>query len=190
MLKISNQSFNAIKDVKLFGKEEYLTYLFKINFSSLEKNHLLSYFLSSLPRFVLEIFAIIGISGVIIFLYYENNSIIDSLPLITLMAISTIRLIPSFNSITKSLSSMKYNQASMHHVITEMIENKKENINNNLDLDKNIINFKTEIELKNVSFTYENNKKKILDGINLKIKKIQKSPLLGSLDLERQLLWI
>ena len=54
---------------------------------------------------------------------------------------------------------MKYNQASMHHVITEMIENKKENINNNLDLDKNIINFKTEIELKNVSFTYENNKK-------------------------------
>ena len=75
------------------------------------------------------------------------------------MAISTIRLIPSFNSITKSLSSMKYNQASMHHVITEMIENKKENINNNLDLDKNIINFKTEIELKNVSFTYENNKK-------------------------------
>ena len=179
LLKISNQSFNAIKDVKLFGKEEYLTYLFKINFSSLEKNHLLSYFLSSLPRFVLEIFAIIGISGVIIFLYYENNSIIDSLPLITLMAISTIRLIPSFNSITKSLSSMKYNQASMHHVITEMIENKKENINNNLDLDKNIINFKTEIELKNVSFTYENNKKKILDRINLKIKKNSKIAIVG-----------
>ena len=37
LLKISNQSFSAIKDVKLFGKEEYLTFLFKTNFSSLEK---------------------------------------------------------------------------------------------------------------------------------------------------------
>ena len=48
-----------------------------------------------------------------------------------------------------------------------------------MDLDKNIINFKTEIELKNVSFTYENNKKKILDGINLKIKKNSKIAIVG-----------
>ena len=48
-----------------------------------------------------------------------------------------------------------------------------------MDLDKNIINFKTEIELKNVSFTYENNKKKILDRINLKIKKNSKIAIVG-----------
>lgn len=179
LLKISNQSFSAIKDVKLFGKEEYLTYLFKTNFSSLEKNHLLSYFLTSLPRFVLEIFAIIGISVVIIFLYFEDNSITNSLPLISLMAVSTIRLIPSFNSITKSLSSMKYNEASMYHVVSEIFDNKKVIKKSNLFLNKKFVNFKTNIELKNVSFAYENNKKKILDEINLNIKKNSKIAIVG-----------
>ena len=58
LLKISNQSFSAIKDVKLFGKEEYLTFCLKQIFLLWKKSSL-SYFLTSLPRFVLEIFAII-----------------------------------------------------------------------------------------------------------------------------------
>ena len=137
-MKISNQSFNAIKDVKLFSKESYLSdVFFSKNFTNLEKNHLWNYFLSALPRFILEIFAIIGISGVILFLYFENNSIVESLPIITLMAVSTIRLIPSFNSITKSLSSMKYNQAAMLNVYSIF----------NVD---NVKNLKSENKLKNV----------------------------------------
>ena len=83
-MKISNQSFNAIKDVKLFSKESYLSDVFRKIFTNLEKNHLWNYFLSALPRFILEIFAIIGISGVILFLYFENNSIVGLLPIITL----------------------------------------------------------------------------------------------------------
>ena len=137
ILKISNQSFNAIKDVKLFSKESYLSDVFSKNFTNLEKNHLWNYFLSALPRFILEIFAIIGISGVILFLYFENNSIVESLPIITLMAVSTIRLIPSFNSITKSLSSMKYNQAAMLNIYSIF----------NVD---NVKNLKSENKLKNV----------------------------------------
>ena len=139
----------------------------------------MSYFLTSLPRFVLEIFAIIGISAVIIFLYFEDNSITNSLPLISLMAVSTIRLIPSFNSITKSLSSMKYNEASMYYVASEIVENKKIIKKSNQSLNKKFVNFKTNIELKNVSFTYENNKRKILDGINLNIKKNSKIAIVG-----------
>jgi len=179
LLKIVNQSFNAIKDVKLFGKEKYLVKLFDLNFSLLEKNHLWNYFLSTLPRFVLEIFAIFGITGVIIFLYFEKNSIIDSLPLITLLAVSVIRLIPSFNSITKSLSSMKYNQASMNFVYDHLNNfEKNESIKNNHE-SKSLISFTKTIELKNISFSYKNNKKKILDKINLTIKKNSKLAIVG-----------
>lgn len=187
LLKISNQSFNAIKDVKLFGKEKYLIHLFKTNFSSLENNHLFNYFLSSLPRFILEIFVISGISGLIIFLYLENNTIVSSLPLITLMAVSTIRLIPSFNSITKSLSSMKYNQASMLYVnsiLSDEFQSVDENnyddgINSDFNHTPVTINFKNKIELRDVSFRYQNNVKIILQNINLEIKKNSKIALIG-----------
>ena len=185
-MKISNQSFNAIKDVKLFSKESYLSDVFSKNFTNLEKNHLWNYFLSALPRFILEIFAIIGISGVILFLYFENNSIVESLPIITLMAVSTIRLIPSFNSITKSLSSMKYNQAAMLNVYSIFnvdnvknlkSENKLKNVKN-LDQLKNI-KFEKNIVLKDVFFKYQNNKKTILQNINLEIKKKSKIAIIG-----------
>ena len=186
ILKISNQSFNAIKDVKLFSKESYLSDVFSKNFTNLEKNHLWNYFLSALPRFILEIFAIIGISGVILFLYFENNSIVESLPIITLMAVSTIRLIPSFNSITKSLSSMKYNQAAMLNVYSIFnvdnvknlkSENKLKNVKN-LDQLENI-KFEKNIVLKDVFFKYQNNKKTILQNINLEIKKKSKIAIIG-----------
>ena len=184
LLKVSNQSFNAIKDVKLFNRENYLSNLFVKHFSMLEKNHLWSYFLSALPRFILEIFAIIGISGVILFLFLENNSIVDSLPLITLMAISTIRLIPSFNSITKSLSSMKYNQASLSNVYSIFYERQIESKVKNKTDEKNSyliepIIFNDNIELRNVSFKYKNNQTRVLQDINLKIKKNSKTAIIG-----------
>jgi ABC-type bacteriocin/lantibiotic exporter with double-glycine peptidase domain len=102
------------------------------------------------------------------------------------MAISTIRLIPSFNSITKSLSSMKYNEAAMLNVYS-IFNNKSENdqkLSNNLDEKSNKrftekVSFEKNIELKNVSFRYKNNQKTILQNINLKIKKNSKIAIVG-----------
>ena len=67
LIKIINQSFNAIKDVKLFSKEKYLVDLHQKNYLVLQKNYLMSFFLTSLPRLFLEVLAVISIISIIMF---------------------------------------------------------------------------------------------------------------------------
>ena len=181
LIKIINQTFNAIKDVKLYSKEIFLTNLHQKNYTVIQKNYLVNFVLTSLPKLFLEVLVVILIVGMIIFLYLQQGNIINSIPLITLMTIASIRLMPSFNSITKSLSSMKYNLASLNSLLTILdnanIPNISE-IKNNNPLKKNV-SFDHSIELKNVSFSYSNNNIKILDNLNLKIKKNSKIALIG-----------
>ena len=176
LIKIISQSFNAIKDVKLFSKESYLVNLHQKNFSVIQTNYLKSFFLTSLPRLFLEVLAVISIISIIMYLYIRDGNILNSFPLITLMTIVSIRLIPSFNSITKSISSMRYNLASMNSIIKILEDSHKVKI----DLikksfkEKQELEFKKSIKLKNVSFQYNQSSGSIIENINLEIKKILK----------------
>ena len=115
------------------------------------------------------------------YIYIQEGNILNSIPLITLMAISSIRLIPSFNSITKSMSSMKYNLASLNSIL-EILKNSK-NCNfdkiqkSNKKKDKSL--FENNIKLKNIYFRYNDSEKNIIENINLEIKKNSKIALVG-----------
>jgi len=182
LVKIINQSFNAIKDVKLFSKESFLVDMHQKNYLVLQKNYLVSFFLTSLPKLFLEILAVVSIMIIIMYIYIKEGNIINSIPLITLMTIASIRLIPSFNSITKSMSSMKYNSASLNSILNiiensnnfDLISNKKSKVINN---DKLIFN--ECILLKDVCFRYNDQEENIIENINLEIKKNSKIALIG-----------
>lgn len=179
LIKIVSQSFNAIKDVKLFSKEKYLTEIHEKNYSKLQQNHLISFFLTSLPRLFLEILAITSIICVILYLYLSKGNIISSLPLITLMSIASIRLIPCFNSITKSLSSMKYNLASFNLILEMFYHLNNFKTNNTKSEEVDNIEFNNKIELKNVFFKYENTNQFIIEDNNIEINKNSKIAIVG-----------
>lgn len=181
LIKIINQSFNAIKDVKLFSKEKYLVDLHQKNYLVLQKNYLMSFFLTSLPRLFLEVLAVISIISIIMYLYIRDGNILNSIPLITLMTISAIRLIPSFNSITKSMSSMKYNLTSLNSIIKILKDSNNVNIERikKFTYEKQSLDFKKNIYLKNISFRYNENSENIIEDINLEIKKNSKIAIVG-----------
>ena len=110
------------------------------------------------------------------YLYIRDGNILNSFPLITLMTIVSIRLIPSFNSITKSISSMRYNLASVNSIIKILEDSHKVNI----DLikksikEKQALEFKKSIKLKNIFFKYNQGSGNIIENINLEIKKTLK----------------
>lgn len=79
---------------------------------------------------------------------------------------------------------MKYNQASLLNVYSIFNEHKLESKTQIKDYKKNNyliepIIFKDNIELRNVSFKYKNNQMRILQDINLEIKKNSKTAIIG-----------
>ena len=80
------------------------------------------------------------------------------------------RIIPSLSGLSVAYQKMKFGVVSLELIIKELRDKDHDtkiftnNVNNNFKFDK-------EIEAKDISFKYENNKKLVLDKLNLKIKK-------------------
>lgn len=170
-IKILNQSFYSIKEIKLIGKEHYFTRNFSKNINILENIGFLSSFISPLPRIVFETLAVYAILLITIFLVIKGESREVIIPTISLIAASGARLIPAFNSINASLSTFRLMQASFDNVIYNLTKlNKEKNLDTFVEYNKNDkINFNQNITLKNLNFSY--GKKKVIEDLSLEITK-------------------
>ena len=101
------QSFNAIKEIKMLNKESFINKVAVKNMFKFENPYLTNFFLTSLPRPFLEILVILSLISITIFFTDSNQSILSLIPLLSLLTVSAVRLIPSFNSISTALANIK-----------------------------------------------------------------------------------
>tara|TARA_B100000963_G_scaffold298554_1_gene270316 strand:- start:5171 stop:6889 length:1719 start_codon:yes stop_codon:yes gene_type:complete len=178
-IKSVNETFGAIKEVKIFNIEK----IFNKKFFSMnllrEHYYFVNSFLTSIPRHFLETIIVFTLIFVLMLYNYFEKDFNSLLPLLTLLSVAAIRLLPSFNSISQSLSSIKSLAPSINLVINEIqtlekIENKKKFLQN-----ENFL-FKKKIEFNNVSFKYPGNSSNTLSDINLEILLNSKVAIIGS----------
>ncbi len=174
-----NETFGAIKEVKIFNIEDVFGKKFYLKNLLRENYFLINSFLVSIPRFFLEAVIIFSLISVLMTFNYLNKDFNSLLPLLTLLSVAAVRLLPSFNSITQSLSSIKGLSPSLNLVVKEILylEEIKETFtilkNNDFSFDKKIL-------FNNVSFKYPDNKSNTLTEINLEILRESKVGIIGS----------
>tara|TARA_B100001250_G_C19794016_1_gene787924 strand:- start:384 stop:2141 length:1758 start_codon:yes stop_codon:yes gene_type:complete len=175
-LQHMTQSFNTIKEIKVFNKEDFINKLFSKQINIFEKSFLINSFLSSIPRILIESFLVLGIIGIIFFYISINKSFTDLIPLLSLLAVSAVRLIPSFSSISRSLSIMKNYSPSLNTIVDEIVnfENKNEVIDEPKSKE-----FSKTIKFNNVSFSYQDTKKNALTNLNFEINFGDKIGIIG-----------
>ena len=143
----------------------------------MEKNRLFNFFLTNLPKFFLETISIFTLALIALFFSFSERPFTEFLPVLTLLAVSSVRLIPSFNIISTSLANAKTLTPAFNFMLNEF-KNISMDVKNldkykfNLLLDKNI-------EIKDINFKYEDTSKIILNNINLNIAIGSKIGLIG-----------
>jgi len=161
-------SLSIFREIKFYNKEEfYLNKIFK-NLSVLKNITVFNKLLNGLTRNFLELFIVLIL---LISLYYskyilnyQNSEIISSLGI---FLAATIRSFPSITKIFHYHQMISFRNRStelISNIYNENVENKKSKENN-----KNIINFKKSINLKNINFTYLG-RDILFEGLNLEIK--------------------
>jgi ABC-type multidrug transport system fused ATPase/permease subunit len=172
IIKLVNQAIGAIKETKIYKKENYFYNEYKEKNKNLEELIFYKNFITSIPRFFLEFIAICFIVIIVCVLFILGKTE-NTIPLITLITLISIRLIPSLNAITSSFSSIRFLRPSMEFVIKEISrlnENAKFILNNkSISPEANINKFSKNILLKNVSFDYNENRNKPVENISLEI---------------------
>ena len=107
----------------------------------------------------------------ILYLYLlEGFSFIDLAPEISLLAIAALKFAPAFNGIISNISNLKNRMVSLNKIQSEYIklDNDIKNFNYFSKVKPN--NKNHFIELKNLSFKYENSNKLVLDNISFSIE--------------------
>ncbi len=172
-IKTINHSLGIIKETKLLKRENFfLKSFFEIN-DKAEKINFLSYLMTSTPRLFLEVIALSAVVIVCTLLVFIGRSPESIIPIVSLFAISAVRLIPGLNTITASLATIRLRKPSFDLIVREAeklnssikIKNFK-NINN-----KDRVEFNNDISLKNLSFNYKAENKIAINNITMNIKK-------------------
>lgn len=163
---------NNFKVIKIFKSEQqFKNKFYKIN-EHIFKIERFNNTVAQIPRLVSEIIFILGIFAVCLLMLFFNFEILN----IGLIVIIFYKLLPIFQQIFASLSKIYAN----HDSITTISEifNTDDISENDITLDYNELKFQNSIELKKISFSY-NNSNKILNQINLKLYKNEKVVFFG-----------
>jgi len=180
IIKIINQAFGAIRDIKLFNAESFVHNVFMQEIQTNEKNALKNQVITALPRIILEFFSILLIVVTILILIFLKKNSYEIIAFISLMSVSFIRLIPSFSSISTSLTNLRHLYPNFQHIKEELNNFNYSKTKDSKKINNNTFNFNNLIQLENVTFSYLNyNKKNIFENFNLTIKKFQKIGILG-----------
>ena len=178
-IKSINETFGAIKEVKIFNIEK----IFNKKFFSMnllrEHYYFVNSVLTSIPRYFLETIIVLTLIFVLLLYNYLEKDFVSLLPLLTLLTVAAVRLLPSFNSISQSLSSIKSLSPSLNLVIND-IQNLQKVKNEKKFLENKNFFFNKKIEFSNVSFKYQGNSSNTLSQINLEILRESKVGIIGS----------
>jgi ATP-binding cassette, subfamily B, bacterial PglK len=164
--KIIQESFSGIREIKLFNQIKVQSDKFKVLTSNFSNSKSIYLIFSTIPRYILEILIFISIISFIIYLTYESKHIQDSLALIGIFGFASMKLLPAFNSIFQSITTLKFHTKTIESIFSE----KEELLQKVLNKESNSkLLLKKEILIKDVKFSYPNYPDMILDSINLSI---------------------
>jgi len=178
--KSMHEGFISIKDVILFEKKDFFKKTFSESVLQLRNTGVTQAFVMQIPRNLIEIiFFTMLVTLIFFFTKIYNYQFTEIAAIIGFYSICAIKVIPAFQKIFKAVSSINSNLSAFEDIEADLISAKK-NLNQIQKIDStNKMNFKNDIELKNVSFTYPANKNAGVYDVNIKIPHGSKIGIVG-----------
>jgi len=166
--KNAQEGFGGIKEIKLFGVENYFINQYKKPIQeliSVNTKHQLSL---EIPKIWIEFFVISVFSVLMVLMIYQNLNVVGLIPTLGMFAAIAFRIMPSVSRTLYSIQEVKFYNPSFKILNDEFSLFNDSNITSS---DVNLFSFDKEISVQDVSYTYEGSDKKILNNVNAIIPK-------------------
>jgi ABC-type multidrug transport system fused ATPase/permease subunit len=167
VLKILQENYSSIIFIILYNCQKAVNKTFNEAVKNLRISESKVVFLSSVPYIFIQTLTVLFILFFIYFYDLKNNFSV-MLPLVGMWLLAIQRLIPSFNEIFSSLSTIKGANQNFLDTINFLNLSSQDTLLKN---QKSNLNFKEQILFQNISHSYSGNLNLVLKKINFKIKK-------------------
>jgi len=171
-LKNLKESFGAIRDIKILGKEINFLEIFKKNNNTENQYKRKNSFVADLPKIWFELLIIMVMMLMVIYLTGSVEENISIIPFLGVYALASYRLVPSITRMSNFVQNMNNTLPAAQPYITNdtRIQNTIVSDQKN-SVKEQGIKFKNEIILNDIDYTFPNTNEKILNNLNIKIKK-------------------
>ncbi len=151
-----NEGFGGIKDILILGRKKNFIDNFKIMNETLSSNMGTNTALAQVPRYFIEMIAFGIMITLILYLIATHDSDLGIiLPVLSVYALATFKLLPAFQQIYASFSVIKGNVAAFESIRQDLFTSQKSQLIQQT-LDVNSMSFEQQLTLKNISFNYPN----------------------------------
>ena len=164
----AKETLSGLKEIFLYQKKEHFFEKFRSSSDIFSKSNYKHQTLIDLPRFLLELLAVLCFVTLVLILLTSNNFSTTVLTKLAVFAAVTFKLLPSLNRLSVSLSKIRYGSSSFNLIKSEIILDVCAK-NNVLPKKHGDLPFEYFGELKNIKFSYLN--KNVLSNINIRINK-------------------
>ena len=167
-LSLLENSFSAIKEIKIYLMENYFKNLFEKNYFKLNRIILVNKLLQKLPKIFLELIAVTSI--IFITLYFLSSDLNDTekISTISLFVVIAVRLIPAFNGISVAIAQIKHSEPTIDIIQKELTNINKIYLDRSREnSDRNINN----IKIFNLNFSFDGSNNLYSKNINFEINK-------------------
>jgi ABC-type multidrug transport system fused ATPase/permease subunit len=165
-VKFIQDAFGSFKEIKILSLENFFINNYRPHNTTSADVVAKNVFISQLPRLFLEFFGVFCICSFTILLLFLKKDYVEILPLIAIYSAAGIRLLPSFTKLIAGMQKLKFSSVVIDLIYNEF---KKLKLNKNRNSIEEI-NFNKNIVVSNLSFSYKENDKNILDHINFDIE--------------------
>ena len=183
IIKLLNETFGSIKELKVFKKTHSLQKLYNAKINEFQKNEFFIQVVNKTPRLVFEVVAIMFLLILFLYLVLQSYDFNSSIPIFSLLIVSFVRLIPAFNSIATSLNYIKICNPSLSKIskgIQEMTTNKDTEINSQEKKRESFYDKEKNIVFKNINFKYPNNNRDVLKNLSIDIRSKDHIGIIGN----------
>ena len=166
--KWCNQSFQGIKEIIVTKKEIYFSEQYKNTYKKKNNMDVKRCVIEYIPSRLIESVCISVLIAIVCINIIRGNAVSDvMISKLAVFAMAAFRIMPSISALSNSINSLIHQSVALEAVYNN-IENAKVFIANK---GNESITFNKQIELKNLTFSYQTNKERnILNNANAKIK--------------------
>ena len=167
------QSITGIKEIKVGGKEEFFEENFAVSGKQYISAEKWSTVFSNIQRLMIEMVSICSTLAFIAFMIYKGKEIETLIPTLGAFAMAAMKLMPSANRIVAALNQVAFLKPSLDKLIDdiELFEGDdikyKELRQQDVNKNKVRLTFNDKIELKDISYSYQNSDKLVLDDADM-----------------------
>tara|TARA_Y100000766_G_C18917304_1_gene613006 strand:- start:6732 stop:8519 length:1788 start_codon:yes stop_codon:yes gene_type:complete len=162
-------SFGAIREIIINNKQGYFIKRFNLSSDKFGYSQATNAIINTSPKFFIELIAFSSIIILFLIFFSDNNeSFTNSIPVLSVFALISIKLIPHFQIIFSSISKIKGNFIAFDLIEKDILDSQKQI---NVIRPKKIKNQFSKISLKNISYKYPGKENFVLENLNLIIEK-------------------